>query len=44
MSLHDLIMLDPLWPFKLSAAIVLAYLVHEWITDKIDGGPPDCPA
>jgi hypothetical protein len=29
---------DPLWPLKLCAAIVTAYLVHEYLTDKIDGG------
>jgi hypothetical protein len=28
---------DPFWPAKLCAAIVAAYLVHEYIGMKIDG-------
>lgn len=37
---------DALWPVKLMLAIVCAYLLHEFIRDKIDDDfdDPDCPA
>lgn len=32
---------DTLWPLKLAGAIVLAYLIHEWV--QTDFGGPDDP-
>jgi hypothetical protein len=35
-SAYNAMITEALWPIKLALAIVVAYLVHEWVRDIFD--------